>query len=342
MGWTLGALAEIVGGRLAGRADLAVEGIASPEHAGPGDLTLIVSAQSMARLEGSRACAAIVPQDADAAGRDVIHHRNPYVALSKALAAMYPPERVSPGVHNSAFVDDSAKLGEGVRVGPHAIVQKNAVLGDGVRVGAAAYVGRNVRVGARTVLFPHAVLYERVTIGADCIVHAGAVVGADGFGFTRDGGRHLKIPQVGGVVVGDDVEIGANTCIDAGTMEPTRIGSGTKIDNLVQVGHNCHIGERVILCGGVCIAGSARVEDDVTLAGQVGVAGHISVGRGATAAAGSGIISDVEAGAVVAGFPQLPKEEWRRTRAALRRLPDLLHELRELKRRLAEVEQRPK
>jgi UDP-3-O-[3-hydroxymyristoyl] glucosamine N-acyltransferase len=340
MGWTLAALAEIVGGRLAGRSDRIVLGIASLGAAGPDDLTLVVSPQNLPAFLDSPAGAAIVPEGVVAPGRDVIHHRNPYVALAKTLETMYPPERVAPGIHPAAYVDDTAKLGEGVRVGPHAIVQRNAVLGDGVRIGAGAYVGRNVKVGAGTVLFPHAVLYERVTVGRDCIVHSGTVVGADGFGFTRDAGRHLKIPQIGGVVIGDDVEIGANSCIDAGTMEPTRIGNNTKIDNLVQVGHNCIVGERVILCGGVCIAGSAKIEDDVTLAGQAGVAGHITVGAGTTVAAGGGVISDVEPKSVVAGFPQMPMDEWRKTQAALRRLPDLLHEVRELRRRLDEVEKR--
>jgi UDP-3-O-[3-hydroxymyristoyl] glucosamine N-acyltransferase len=191
------------------------------------------------------------------------------------------------------------------------------------------------------VLYPHVVLYERVLVGRGCIIHSGAVIGADGFGFTRDEGKNRKIPQVGGVVIGDDVEVGANTCIDAGTMTPTRVGTNTKIDNLVQIGHNVEIGERVILCGGVSIAGSAKIEDDVTLAGQAGVAGHITVGRGSTVAAGSGVISDVESGAVVSGMPHMPLEEWRRAYAALRRLPDLQHELRELRRRVEDL-QRPR
>jgi UDP-3-O-[3-hydroxymyristoyl] glucosamine N-acyltransferase len=182
------------------------------------------------------------------------------------------------------------------------------------------------------------VLYQRVRMGRDCIVHAGAVIGADGFGFHRDQGRHRKIPQVGGVVIGDDVEIGANSAIDAGTMEPTRIGDNTKIDNLVQIGHNCIIGARVIICGAACMAGSTIVEDDVTLAGQAGLAGHLRIGKGATVTAQCGVISDVAAQSVVAGMPQAPMDEWRRAAAAARRLPDLLHEVRELKRRIEELE----
>ena len=338
MGWTLASIAETTGGRLAGRGDLVVEGIAPPQTAGPTDLTLVVSAAQLPKLAGSKAGAAIVPEGREVPGKDVIHHRNPYIALARVLETMYPPERVAPGIHPAAFVDPSARLGEGVRIGAHAIVQAEAVLGEGVRVGAGAYVGRHVNVGAQTVLFPHAVLYERVTVGRDCIIHSGAVVGADGFGFTRDGGKNRKIPQVGGVVVGDDVEIGANSCIDAGTMEPTRVGANTKIDNLVQVGHNCTIGERVVLCGGVCIAGSVTIEDDVTLAGRAAVAGHLRIGRGATVGGACGVISDVEPGAVVSGIPHQPHKEWLKSSAAMRHLPDLLREVHELRKRLAQLE----
>jgi len=338
MGLSLAAIAELVGGRLAGRADVVLEGVASPTAAGPRDLTFVMSPGDMSKLAASAAGAAVVPENVDVGGRDVVHVRHVYVALATMLETMYPPSRVAPGVHPAAFVDDTATLGERVRVGPAAVVQSGAVLGDDVRIGAGAYVGRNVKVGAGTTLYPHAVLYERVVVGSGCILHAGAVVGADGFGFTPHEGRHKKIPQVGGVVIGDDVEIGANTCIDAGTMEPTRVGKGTKIDNLVQIGHNCVVGERVILCGGVCVAGSAVIEDDVTLAGQAGVAGHVTVGRGTTVAAGGGVISDVAPKSVVAGFPQMPMEEWRKSSAAVRRLPDMLHELRALRRRIDELE----
>jgi UDP-3-O-[3-hydroxymyristoyl] glucosamine N-acyltransferase len=338
MGWTLAHIAELVGGRVVGRADVVVEGIASPHVAGPTDLTLVVAAAHLPKFMASRAAAAIVPEGLACDGRDVVLHASPYVALAKTLEFMYPAERAAPGVHPSAYVDDSARLGEGVRVGPHAIVQSGAEVGDGVRIGAGAYVGRGVKIGARTMVYPHAVLYERVVVGEGCILHAGCVVGADGFGFTPDQGLHRKIPQVGGVVIGDDVEIGANSCIDAGTMEPTRIGANTKIDNLVQVGHNVQIGRSVILCGGVCIAGSARIEDGATLAGQAGVAGHLTIGARATVAAGAGVISDVEPKSVVSGFPQMPMDEWRKSSAALRRLPDLLHEVRELRRRVDELE----
>jgi UDP-3-O-[3-hydroxymyristoyl] glucosamine N-acyltransferase len=338
MGLTLAALAELVGGRLVGRADVVVEGAASPQAAGPRDVTFVMTPGDLPKLLASAAGCAVVPEGLDVPDRDVVHHRRPYVALAKALEALYPPEPAAPGVHPSACVDDSASLGDRVRVGPHAIVQRGAVLGDDVRIGAGAYVGRNVQVGAGTTIFPHVTLYERVVVGSRCILHAGAVVGADGFGFTPHEGRHLKIPQVGGVVIGDDVEIGANTCIDAGTMEPTRIGSGTKIDNLVQIGHNCVVGERVIICGSVGVAGSTRIEDGATIAGMVAIGGHVVIGAGATVSGRAGVVSDVPPKAVVGGFPQMPMEDWRRSSAAVRRLPDLLHEVRDMRRRLEALE----
>jgi UDP-3-O-[3-hydroxymyristoyl] glucosamine N-acyltransferase len=335
---TLAELAELIGGRLVGRGDVVVEGAASPHAAGPRDVTFVMTPADLPKLLSSSAGGAVVPEGVDVPGRDVVQHKRPYVALSKTLETLYPPERVAPGVHPTACVDAAATLGARVHVGPHAVVHGGAVLGDGVRIGAGAYVGRDVKIGANSTVFAHAALYERVVVGARCIVHAGAVIGADGFGFTPHDGGHLKIPQVGGVLIGDDVEIGANTCIDSGTMEPTRIGSGTKIDNLVQIGHNCVIGRRVIICGSVGLAGSVTVEDGVTLAGQVGVNGHVTVGAGTVATAQAGIISDVPPKSVVAGFPQMPMEDWRRSSAAVRRLPDLLHEVRDMRRRLEQLE----
>jgi UDP-3-O-[3-hydroxymyristoyl] glucosamine N-acyltransferase len=241
-------------------------------------------------------------------------------------------------VHATAVVDPSARLGAGVHVGPNAVIERDAVIGDGAVVEASCYVGAGSEVGAGTRLYPRVTLYDGVRVGRDCILHSGVVLGADGFGFARVGGRHRKIPQVGGVVVGDDVEIGANSCIDRGTMEPTRIGTNTKIDNLVQVGHNCVVGERVILCGQVGIAGTTVIESDAVLGGQAGVAGHLTIGRGAMAAAQAGIISSVEAGAKVGGHPHMPLPEWLRMQAAMRQLVEMRAELKRLTERVAALD----
>ena len=337
MNLTLNAIAELVGGRLAGRADRLVARVAPLRSAGPDDITFVAVAATLPKLAESLAGCAIVPEGCHVPGRDVVHHRNPYAALARVLEALHPSLPAVPGVSEWASVDASVTVPADASVGPFAVVARDVVLGERVVIGPGATIAEGCRIGAGTVIHPRAVLYPRVTLGRDCIVHSGAVLGADGFGFTRDGGRNRKIPQIGGVVLGADVEIGANSCIDSGTMEPTRIGTNTKIDNLVQVGHNCDIGERVILCGGVAIAGSASVEDDVTLAGQAGVAGHITIGAGSIVAAGSGVISNLPPGSRVAGMPHMPVDEWRRAAAELRHLHDLRIEVRRLRKQLDEL-----
>jgi UDP-3-O-[3-hydroxymyristoyl] glucosamine N-acyltransferase len=336
--FTLDELARLTGGRLAGDPAREITGAAPPHTAGLCDVTFVFAQKALAVFLASKAGAAIVPEGCDAAGRDVIHHRNPQAAMPAVLEALYPERRPAPGVHGTAVVHGSANVGARVHVGPHAVVDEDAVLADDVIVGAGSHVGRGSVVGERTRLHPHVVLYPDVRLGRDCVLHSGVVIGADGFGFVRAGGSHRKIPQVAGVVIGDDVEIGANSCVDRGTLTPTRIGTNTKIDNLVQIGHNCEIGDRVIVCGQAAIAGSTIIEDDVVLAGQVGATGHLRVGRGSIAAAGTGITGDVDPGARIAGHPPMPLQEWRRVQATYRRLPDMRSELRDLRKRLAALE----
>lgn len=335
---TLDEIAALTGGRVEGDGTRVVTGAKPPHVAGPDDLTFAFSDRALAEFLGSQAAAAIVHEGAEVAGRAVIRHRNAPSAMPAVLSALYPEERPAPGVHPAAVVHPAAHLGARVHVGAYAVIEQGAEVADDAVVGAGCYVGPRCRIGEGTRLHPHAVLYADVRIGRGCVVHSGVVLGADGFGFVRAGGRHQKIPQVAGVVVGDDVEVGANTCIDRGTMTPTRIGSNTKIDNLAQVGHNCEIGDRVIVCGQAALAGSTVIEDDVTLAGAVGAKGHLRIGRGVVAAAGTGITSDVEPGARIAGYPHAPLEQWLRVSAVVRHLPEMRAELRKLAQRVAELE----
>jgi UDP-3-O-[3-hydroxymyristoyl] glucosamine N-acyltransferase len=330
----LGELAARLGCELRGDADVEVRSVAAIEQAGPRDLTFLANPRYATHLASTRAGAVILAPGHEAPVPHLVAE-NPYLAFARAVALLHPPASPAPGVHPSAQVDPTAALGPDVHVGPLAVV------------------GPLAHVGARSVLHPHVVLYDRVEIGDDCVLHSGvqvrercrlgsrvvvqngAVIGADGFGFARDGeGRYHKFPQVGTVVIEDDVEIGALTAIDRAALGETRVGRGTKLDNLVQVGHSVTIGEDTVLAGQVGIAGSTRVGSRVTLAGQVGVAGHLTIGDGVIATAQTGIPASLDEGAVVSGYPAIENRAWLKSSAVFARLPDLQRRLRELERKV--------
>jgi UDP-3-O-[3-hydroxymyristoyl] glucosamine N-acyltransferase len=327
-------LAARLGCELRGDGDVEIRGVAGLDDAGPGDLSFLANPRYLGKLETTRAAAVVLPA-AHASDRPALVSDNPYLAFARAVALVRPLPAPAPGVDASARVHASA------------------VLGDGVHVGALAVVGARARVGARSVLHPHVVLYEGAEIGEDCVLHSGvhvrercrlgcrvvvqngAVIGGDGFGFARDAqGRYHKFPQVGIVVVEDDVEIGALSAIDRAALGETRIGRGTKLDNLVQVGHSVTIGEDSVLAGQVGIAGSTRLGKRVTLAGQVGVAGHLEIGDGVTVTAQTGIPGSVEPGALVSGSPAIENRAWLKSTAVFAKLPELQRRLRELERRV--------
>jgi UDP-3-O-[3-hydroxymyristoyl] glucosamine N-acyltransferase len=328
-------LGERLGCVVRGDGAVEVHRVSGIEDSGPGDLTFVANPRYVPRLATTRASAVILSPDLDTPLPSLLSP-NPYLAYARAVGILHPQAPPAPGVHPSAYVDETARLDPGVHVGPLAVI------------------GARVRIGARTVVHAHAVVYPDVEIGEDCVLHSGvhvrercrlgrrvivqngAVVGGDGFGFARDdAGRYEKIPQVGIVVVEDDVEIGALVAIDRAAMKETRIGRGTKIDNLVQIGHSVTVGRDTVLAGQVGIAGSTRIGDRVTLAGQVGVAGHITVGDGVIATAQTGIPSSVEAGTMVSGYPAIENRAWLKASAVFPRLPELMRRLRELEARLA-------
>ena len=334
-------LAERLGCAVRGDADVEVHRVSGIEDCGPGDLTFVANARYVPRLATTRATAVIVSPDLQTPLPSLLSS-NPYLSYARAVGILHPPSSLAPGVHPTAHVDPTARLEADVHVG------------------ALAVVGARVRVGARTVVHPHAVLYPDAEVGEDCVLHSGvhvregcrlgrrvvvqngAVIGGDGFGFARDDeGRYEKIPQVGIVVVEDDVEIGALVAIDRASMKETRIGRGTKIDNLVQIGHSVTVGRDTVLAGQVGIAGSTRIGDGVTLAGQVGVAGHITVGDRVVATAQTGIPSSVDEGAMVSGYPAIDNRAWLKASAVFPRLPELLRRLRDLEARLRQLEGHP-
>ncbi|HUP22955.1 MAG TPA: UDP-3-O-(3-hydroxymyristoyl)glucosamine N-acyltransferase [Thermoanaerobaculia bacterium] len=333
--YRLGELAAEVGGEVRGNPERLVVGLRPLELAGPEDLSFLTNPKYRALAEASRAGALLVDAaGADGLDRDLIVCADPYLAVALLLQKLHPRPVREGGVHRTAVVGRDCEISESARVGPY------VVLGDRVRIGAAAVleahvvVGEGCSIGAGVVLHPHVVVYDRAEIGEGCVLHAGAVVGSDGFGFAAHGGKQVKVPQLGTVRLGREVEVGANSAIDRATFEATTIGDHTKIDNLVQVGHNVQIGSGCILCGQVGISGSTRLGDGVVFAGQAGAANHLDIGDGVRVAAQTAVFASVEAGQAVGGTPAVPLAEWRRQVAALRRLPELLRRLARLERRL--------
>jgi UDP-3-O-[3-hydroxymyristoyl] glucosamine N-acyltransferase len=335
-------IARIVGGEISGDPEQMVTGLAGIREAAPGDISFLASSKYLSAVKTTRASVLIVPQDTPVSfAGTLIRVDNPAAAFAKLVEQVTPPPvTYKPGIHPSAVVASSARLGQDISIQPHAVIEGGAVIGDRSVIGANSYIGHECRVGSDCIIYPLVSLRERTTLGDRVILHGGVVLGADGFGFESVGGKHKKIPQVGYVEIGDDVEIGANTAIDRGRFGRTRIGNGTKIDNLVQIAHNCMIGDHCIICGLVGIAGSVIVGNHVTIAGQVGIAGHLSIGDKSIIMAQAGVTKDVPAGSVMLGAPAVPHKEFKRVNAAVQRLPDTLTKFQELEQQLAELRER--
>lgn len=342
---TAAGLAALVGGRAVGDAGASVRGVASLDAAGEGDVAFVEDAKLFGAAAACRASCVIAPEGAapELAGvRCVVEAPRPKLAFALAAEALLRPPRLPGQVHPTAAVAEGALLGPGVYVGAGAVVGEGASVGAGTQIHAHCVVGRGVRVGLDCVLRPNVVLYEGVTLGDRVVLHAGVVVGADGFGYVRDAaGVYHKFPQVGAVVVGDDVEVGANSCIDRGALGVTRVGNGTKIDNLVQVGHNVEIGERVVIAAQTGISGSTVIESDAVIGGQVGFGDHARVQSGAVIGSQAGVLpGKIVRPGVWWGTPVQPLEEYKRLNALWGRLPRMREDIQELKRRLKELAER--
>jgi UDP-3-O-[3-hydroxymyristoyl] glucosamine N-acyltransferase len=339
---TLLELAQRLGADLVGDGSRVIASVATLQEAAPGQLSFLANPKYRALLRATNASAVIVGsadrQAERAEGVDLLVSPNPYLAFARAVALLHPTPGEGSGIDPGAHVHPSAELDEGVRAMAGSFVGENARIGCGTVLYPGAYVGRNARVGAGCVLHANAVVREECRLGDRVILQPGCVIGSDGFGYARDGARQVKIPQVGTVVLEDDVEVGAGTTIDRAALGETRIGRGTKIDNLVQVAHNVTIGSDCVIVAQVGISGSTRIGDRVILAGQAAVVGHVAIGDGAIVAARSGISSDVPAGAVLAGSPAVEHREWLKAQVLARRLPELRAQVRELEQRLASLE----
>lgn len=341
MAKTLSEIAERCGAVLQGDGSRLVVGPADLGGAGPDQVSFLANPRYAPLLESTQAAAVLVPEGLECAreGLALLRVADPNRAFSAVVELFAPARSAQPaGVHPTAVVAEDATLGEGVSVGPQCFVDRGVELGAGVELRAGVRLGEGVRIGEGSLLHPGVVVYAGCSLGARCLVHAGAVIGADGFGFDPTAAGWEKVPQCGTVEVGDDVEIGANACIDRGRFGATRIGDMVKIDNLVQVGHNCVIGPASLLCAQVGMAGSATVQGRVILAGQAGVNGHIEIGAGARVGGQAGVVGDLEAGGEYTGWPARPARRALREAAELGRLPELVREVRALRARLEELE----
>ena len=335
----LGKLADIIGGTVIGDPELEITGVSGIREAAPGQITFISSPRYLRYLKETRASCVIVKEAVADTPLAQVRAENPSLAFARALEQFHPMAKPEPGISAQASVSPAASLGPDVAVMAHTVVEQGAAVGQGTILYPGVYIGAGSRIGCGCVLYPNVTVREGVTIGDRVIIHSGTVIGADGFGFVFDKGIHHKIPQVGGVVIGDDVEIGANSCVDRATIGNTVIGAGTKIDNLVQVGHNVTVGEHSVLVAQVAIGGSADIGKYVTLAGQVGIADHASVDPGTIIAARSGASGHVAKG-IYAGTPIIPHRDWLRASVLHGKLPEMARKIRELEERIQSMEQK--
>lgn len=338
---TLGDLAEFVQGKLIGNPQKVIRGIAGIREAEDDEITFLSNAKYDKDVELSRAGAIIVSPRMQTTPKPAIICDNPYLAFAKILTLFYPPHVVIPaGIHPTAIVNPKAKIGLQVCIGPYVVIEEEAQLADNCVLFPGVYIGKGSTIGLSSEIHANVSIREGSTIGKRAIIHAGAVIGNDGFGFVRMAEKQVKIPQVGSVIIGDDVEIGANVCIARGTLGDTVIGSGTKIDSLVQIAHNVHIGQNCTIVAQVGISGSTVVEDNVTIAGQAGVIGHIRIGKNSVVAAKAGVTKDIGAGECVSGYPAQPHHLAKRLNAELHRLPELRQKVKELEEKIRQLEKK--
>lgn len=329
-------IAEFLGGEIVGDGETGISGAAGLENAQPGEISFVEKAES---FTGTKASCLIVPESFDAElPCSFIKVKNPKLAFARIAEVLYQPRKLT-GIHPTAQIAASAKIGKNVFVGAYSVIGENAGVGDDSQIFENVKIAENTKIGSDCFIFPNVVIYKNVSLGNSVKLHAGTVIGADGFGYVRDGERgYVKFPQIGTVVIEDNVEIGANSCVDRGALGETRIGEGTKIDNLVQIAHNVRIGKRVVIAAQTGISGSTVIEDDCVIGGQVGMGDHATVKTGAVIGSQAGVLPGkiVRAG-VWWGTPVQPLDEYKRQNAMVKGLARMKDEIKELKRQIAEI-----
>lgn len=338
---TLKEIAGLIAGDLEGEGATVITGVSGIKEATAGDITFLANPKYYPLLEKTLASAVIVPRDTQTDFKPIVRVENSSLAFTKVVSLFSPSEIRQPkGIHPSAVLGKNVKLGVDVSVGPCAVVEDEAEIGDRTVIYAGCFIGAQAKVGTDASIYPNVSIRERVTIGSRAIIHSGTVIGSDGFGFVTVEGRHQKIPQTGTVEIGDDVEIGANVSIDRARFGKTVIGSGTKIDNLVQIAHNVVIGENSIIVAQAGISGSTTLGKNVILAGQVGVVGHIHIADNAVIMAQSGVSKSVPENSVMWGYPAKPVNVAKRVNACVQGLPRLYNTIGEMKKKIEELRSR--
>jgi len=337
---TLGEIAKLIGGEVVGDAEIKIKGLTGIEKSGQGDLVFARDMRYLREAENTAVAAVIVPLEIEKSSKPIIRVKNPDYAFSKLLEMEVPKRKIQGGVHPTAVIGKNVKLGKNLTIGAHTFIGDESEIGDGATIYPLVFVGEKVKIGNNALIYANVSVREESNIGSNVIVHNGAVIGSDGFGFVPKDGRYYKVPQVGRVVIEDDVEIGANVTIDRATIGETLIKRGTKIDNLVHIAHNVTIGEDCAIVAQVGISGSVEIGRNVRLAGQVGVAGHLSIGENSFIAGKSGVTKDLPPNSYVSGFPAQPHKEELKIKASLQRLPVLIkivHDLEEKVKKIGKI-----
>ncbi len=334
---TLQEIARLVDGNILSKAEITITGVTNLDNATASDISFAVEPH-IAQGEACNAGAVIIPDNIEQYGKPAIRVANPRAAFTKLLELFTPPLKIKREVHSTVVIGENVSIGNNVAIMPYVVIADDAIVGDNVILYPHTYVGQNATIAEDSVIYPNVTVRECCRVGKRVIIHSGAVIGSDGFGFITEQGKHSKVPQVGNVVLEDDVEIGANVGIDRATTGSTIIKRGTKVDNLVHLAHNVVIGENGLICSQTGIAGSTKVGNNVTFAGQCGCVGHINIGDNCVFVARSAPIGDVPAGSYYGGFPARPHREWLRNEAAANKAVDLVKKVRDLEKRLAQLE----
>jgi UDP-3-O-[3-hydroxymyristoyl] glucosamine N-acyltransferase len=344
MSITLKELADFCGARIeGGNPSATIHSAADITSAHQGQVTQLTNGRYAQHIKDSTASACFIAEgfsvDNVPETMALVCCTDPELSFIKAVGLLHPGRVYARQIAPQAVLEANVALGNELYIGPYAVISENANLGDGSEIHAGAYIGKNVKIGKNCRIYPYAVIYDDVIVGNNVIIHSGAIIGADGFGYKFRNNQHVKVPQVGNVVIEDNVEIGANTCIDRGALGSTLIGAGSKIDNLVQIGHNNKVGKHVIMCGLTGVSGSCNIEDYAILAGSSGIADHITIGQGAVVMARSGVAGDVKAGTQVFGSPAKDKKTAYKEQIAISKLPELLKRVKMLEERIKMMEE---